>query len=265
MQISAIGYVCRTLSMHLQMIRWELHADILYCTTQHVVIFGFCLGAAMFGAWFLFSAHCCTDFFSRISYIHDEWRSFVPLWELSITRQLILWIRVSAQLNAVGSYWSAYLRHSRLQMRARSCDVQLPTDSLWLPGLSPTIWEGGRDRATTITSSKDQKNHVLQESEYNSDGNMKNRHQQHLTRRIHNYPIVSSDESLTDQLSITLSTWHVSSAEVLARSLVDTCAARPQATDYLTIRQPEERSCQPKFQISFSFSVCGHLMVQIYV
>ena len=54
---------------------------------------------------------------------------------------------------------------------------------------------------------------------------------QHLTCRIQNYPIISSDESLTDQRPITSSTCHVSSTEVLARRLIGTCSGRPQITE----------------------------------
>ena len=49
-----------------------------------------------------------------------------------------------------------------------------------------------------------------------------------------NYPIVSSTESPTTQLSILFSTWNVSSTEVLARRLIGTCAGRPQITKYFT-------------------------------
>ena len=66
--------------------------------------------------------------------------------------------------------------------------------------------------------------HLLQESEYNSHGNMENRHHQHLTCRIQNYPITSPNKSVTDQLPISFSTLYMSSTEVLTSTLIATCA-----------------------------------------
>ena len=64
---------------------------------------------------------------------------------------------VAFQPNPVGSYWSSVLKHRLLRIRAYICDVQLVTDSLWLPERSPTIKKGDETEHKNTACNKNQK------------------------------------------------------------------------------------------------------------
>ena len=60
------------------------------------------------------------------------------------------------QLNS-GYYWSSSLSYSRLQIRTYSYNVELYTDTLWLPKRSPTIREVNETEHAHTPRSKNQK------------------------------------------------------------------------------------------------------------
>ena len=102
-------------------------------------------------------------------YTRFQWklcRQKAQLWRTQIPQpqsSTISWILWASQPNSVGSYWFGGLRHSWLRICACSCDVQLLTNSLWLPWRSPTIWEGGRDRAQHTHAGRTREHHLLQD------------------------------------------------------------------------------------------------------
>ena len=96
----------------------------------------------------------------------------------------------------------------------------------------PRIWEGdGMEHRHTI-SNKSQRETLATKAEYNDNRNIENRQYQHPMHRVQNYLIIFFDVSLTDQLPITVSSWHVSNTKVLGRALIGTCVGHPQITEF---------------------------------